>query len=160
MVITEQTKPGNANEALMLTADREMNSDRTQFGSLPFALQFCGLYPDHISHLSGLRVIQNKIYYTVPGAFCRSLNGIAAPVVVLHRFCLGAHRIHHLAMPDNEESLSVNEDEGRESPSVFGIDLLVEMLARKEWVESIFDVSGANIYTLIIEWDVCSEYCA
>ena len=57
MVLAEQTKPGNANESLMLIVGREMNSDRILFGPLPFAVQFCGLHPELISHLSGLRVI-------------------------------------------------------------------------------------------------------
>ena len=68
-VIAEQTKPGNDNEVLMLPVDREMNSDRILFGSLPFALQFFGLHPDHISHFSGLTVFQNKICYTISWRF-------------------------------------------------------------------------------------------
>ena len=64
-------------------------------------------------------------------AVCRSLNGIAAPGVVLHRFWTGAHRIHPWVMPDDENPLIVNEDEGQESPPVIRIDVLGETLARK-----------------------------
>ena len=84
IVLADQTKPGNANEALMLPVDRGMSSDHILFGSFPFTLHFSGLHPDHISHLPDLRVIQNKIYYTVSEVVCSRLNNIAAPGEVLH----------------------------------------------------------------------------
>ena len=86
------------------------------------------------------------------------MNAIAAPGVVLHRFWHGAHRIHPWVMPNDEEPLSVNEDEGQESLPVIGIDVLGENLAREEWVQSIFDTLGANIYNPIIEWNVFNPY--
>ena len=61
-------------------------------------------------------------------------------------------------MLDDEEPLSMNEAECQEIPPVILIDVLDETLANKEWVQSIFDTLGDNIYNPIIEWDVCNAY--
>ena len=82
------------------------------------------------------------------------MESIAAPGAVLYRSWPDAHRIHPWVMPCDEEPLSVNEDEGQESLPVIGIDVYVETIARKEWVQSMFDTSESNIYNPVIEWDI------
>ena len=63
-------------------------------------------------------------------------------------------------MPDDEEPLSANKDEVQECLPVIGIDVFGEILPSKECVQSIFDMSKANIYNPIIECDVCNAYWA
>ena len=127
--IAEKSKPGNEIEAFMLPEDRKMNSDRVLFGSLAYAVQFCGFQSEYISHLSRIWMIQRKVCYSVPGAACRTTGDIARPGVMCIGSWPGGTRMHLWVLPEKVSDQVGNENANEEDKDVFGIDLWGDELA-------------------------------
>ena len=156
-------------EANILPIDREMNKNRVLFGSIPFALLFCGLELHHISHLQGPITIQNKICYIVPGAICRTTTAVSTIGVILNRSRPGSRRMIDWVLPREDDAAndgiaSIATDSGNGAcggvKSVKSIDLTDEGLAIEECPASLFRIIETNIHDPVTDWDACSAYRA
>ena len=161
LVTADLTTSTFRNEASLKPVDKEMNSDRVLFGSYAFALHFCGLRPDQLSHLRGLKMAQNKICYIFPGAICRSTDAIAPPGVVLGRSWPGAYRMMPWELPNQQSADGATaEIQNRNQDTAKAIDVSGERLTVREWPVSIFDITKSSVHDPMSEWDACSGYWA